>query len=339
MFCMPILLITIFSYALRDYMGGEYGTFQDAKVYYFVSDDGAVLSDFKEIREKLEGLGVCFEQASDYKAACAEVESSKAYGVITIKDGSYDYFRSSFNEPEGAKLVRTLFVQMAGDAAPLEGVEPENHVKRTRIEVNRFEAKNYYTFAGLAFSIMFMGLLVAFMVYDEKEHGTIERIKLSNAGIPGMIFSKVLTGVVCGMVMIGASYLYSRTVLNVNWGDKTGYILLILLCLVLFSATFGCVVGMIGKNKTMCQSMVMMFAMLCGYLGGSITPLYLLENVPVLNWIIKLSPLYYVNRSVTGLYNGIVDEKMAYSILVLVGLTLVLAMVGVSAGKKVGKKA
>ena len=100
---------------------------------------------------------------------------------------------------------------------------------------------------------MFMGLLVAFMVYDEKEHGTIERIKLSNAGIPGMIFSKVLTGVVCGMVMIGASYLYSRTVLHVNWGDKTGYILLILLCLVLFSATFGCVVGMIGKNKTMCQ--------------------------------------------------------------------------------------
>ena len=39
MFCMPLLLITIFSYALRDYMGGEYGTFDDAKLYYYVSDD------------------------------------------------------------------------------------------------------------------------------------------------------------------------------------------------------------------------------------------------------------------------------------------------------------
>ena len=154
-----------------------------------------------------------------------------------------------------------------------------------------------------------------------------------------MIFSKVLTGVLCGMVMIGASYLYSRTVLKVDWGNKTAYILLILLCLVIFSATFGCVVGMIGKNKTICQSMVMMFAMLCGYLGGSITPLYLLENVPVLNWIIKLSPLYYVNRSVTSLYNGIIDEKMTYSILVLCGLTIALVIAGISAGKKVTKKA
>ncbi len=339
MFCMPLLLITIFSYALRDYMGGEYGTFQDAKIFYYVSDGVAVSPSFEKIMEKLEGVGVSFEQTSDHATACAEVEASKAYGVIAIKNGGYDYFRSSFNEPEGAKLVRTLFIQMSGDTVVSQSAASENHVKHTRIEVNRFEAKNYYTFAGLAFSILFMGLLVAFMVYDEKEHGTIERIKLSNAGIPGMIFSKVLTGVACGMVMIGASYLYSRTVLNVNWGDKAGYILLILLCLVIFSAAFGCVVGMIGKNKTMCQSMVMMFAMLCGYLGGSITPLYLLENVPVLNRIIQLSPLYYVNRSVISLYNGIVDEKMLYSILVLGGLTVALAIAGISAGKEVGKKA
>ena len=47
MFCMPLLLITIFSYALRDYIGGEYGTFQNAKVYYYVEDEGAVLSGFE----------------------------------------------------------------------------------------------------------------------------------------------------------------------------------------------------------------------------------------------------------------------------------------------------
>ena len=339
MFFMPILLITIFSYALRDYMGGKYGTFQDAKVYYFVADSEVSLFEFEIIRNKLESMGVYFEQVSDYEKACAEVESCKAYGVITINEGGYEYFRSSFNEPEGGKLFRTLFIQMAESETVSDDANAVNYIKRTHIEVNRFEAKNYYTFAGLAFSIMFMGLLVAFMVFDEKEHGTIERIKLSNAGVPGMIFSKVLTGILCGTVMIGASYIYSRTVLNVDWGNKIGYIFLILLLLVIFSATFGCYVGLIGKNKTMCQSMVMMFAMLCGYLGGSITPLYLLENVPVLCWIIKLSPLYYVNRSVTGLYNGIVDEKMTYSMLVLTGLTILLAVAGVSSGKKVAKKA
>jgi len=347
---MPVILITIFSYALRDYMGGSYGTFDNAKVLYLVKDS-AQLSSFENIKASLESLGVTFEEITDYEVACKDVEASKAYGVITLEKEGFSYFRSSFNEPEGGKLVRTLFVQMAGDSVIINGDdsvsidkdesvteisgETKSYVKKLKLNVQHFESKNYYTFAGLSFSIMFMGLLVAFMVYDEKEHGTIERIRLSNAGIPTMIFSKVLTGVLCGIVMITTSYIYSTTVLKVNWGEKAGYILIILICLVLFSAVFGCVVGLLGKNKTMCQSMVMMFAMLCGYLGGSITPLYLLESIPVLNWIIKASPLYYVNRAVTSLYNGIVDEKLKYSILVLGGLTIGLVFAGIGVGKKV----
>lgn len=114
--------------------------------------------------------------------------------------------------------------------------------------------------------------------------------------------------------MIATSFAYSRVVLKVNWGNKAGYIVLVLLCLVIFSAVFGCVVGLWGKNRTMCQSSVLMFSMLCGYLGGSITPLYLLENMPVLKFIIKISPLYYTNRAIISLYNGTLDEKTIYCI-------------------------
>jgi ABC-2 type transport system permease protein len=340
MFLMPILLITVFSFALRDYMGGEYGTFDDGRVFYYMEESSGCEEDFENIRTVIsDKLGVRFEQVSDYEAACRDTESGKAYGVIRVSREGFDYFRSSFNEPEGGKLVRSLFVQMAGIPVNTDETDSSLYVNRIRLETNKFESKNYYTFAGLAFSILFMALLVAFMVYDEREHGTIERIRLSNAGIPGMILSKALTGVMCGIVMIGASYLYSRIVLKVNWGEKTVYIIAILLCLVVFSSAFGCVIGLIGKNKTMCQSMVMMFSMLCGYLGGSITPLYLLENVSVLNWIIRLSPLYYVNRAVTSLYNGIVDEKTTYSILVLTTLTILLIIAGIGAGKKVRCKA
>ena len=339
MFLMPILLITVFSFALRDYMGGEYGTFDDGRVFYYVEGITGYEEEFESISTRIsDSLGIDFEQVSDYEKACRDTESGKAYGVIRITDDGFDYFRSSFNEPEGGKIVRTVFVQMAGDHVYNDEAYPVTYVSRIRLEVNRFESKNYYTFAGLAFSILFMALLVAFMVYDEREYGTIERIRLSNAGISGMILSKALTGIICGMVMIGASYLYSRIVLKVNWGEKAVYIIAILSVLVVFSSTFGCVIGLIGKNRTMCQSMVMMFSMLCGYLGGSITPLYLLENVPVLNWIIRLSPLYYVNRAVTSLYNGIVDEKTAYSILVLSGLTVLLVMAGIGTGKKVRGK-
>ncbi len=341
MFVMPLLLITIFSFALRDYISADYGTFNDGHVYYFLSGQNATRSEeFEKISTKIsDAIGISFEQVYDYELACRRVESSEAYGVITVKDDGYDYFRSPFNEPEGGKLARTLFCQMADNYAA--GIESQSipAINTVRIEVNKLDSKNYYTFAGLAFSIMFMGLLVAFMVYDEKEFGTIERIKLGGAGIPSMVISKVLTGVICGLVMIAASFAYSRTVLKVDWGNKAGYIVTVLLCLVIFSAVFGCVVGLWGKNRTMCQSSVLMFSMLCGYLGGSITPLYLLENMPVLRFIIKISPLYYTNRAIISLYNGIIDEKTTYSILVLLGLTLAFTILGIRLGKKVTKKA
>ncbi|MCR4788873.1 MAG: ABC transporter permease, partial [Lachnospiraceae bacterium] len=284
MFVMPLLLISIFSFALRDYISADYGTFDDGRVYYYLSaQNEARIGEFEEIKEKMTGaIGISFEQVYDYEEACCRVESSEAYGVITIKDDGYDYFRSTFNEPEGGKLARTLFSQIADNYAA--GIESQSSpaINKVRVEVNKLDSRNYYTFAGLAFSIIFMGLLVAFMVYDEKEFGTIERIKLGGAGISSMVISKVLTGVVCGLVMIATSFAYSRTVLKVDWGNKAGYIVTVLLCLVIFSAVFGCVVGLWGKNRTMCQSSVLMFSMLCGYLGGSITPLYLLENMPVL---------------------------------------------------------
>ena len=343
-FLMPILLISVFSFALRDYIKADYKTFENGKVFFYTDNvNSDEISEFNMIKEKLEQVtGVSFEQIYDYEKACADVEKSLGYGVITIKKEGYDYFRSTFNEPEGGKLFRTLFEQLANNSMTMQentaGIKKNAVINKTRLQLNRLDSKNYYTFAGLAFSILFMGLLVAFMVYDEKEYGTIERIRLSNAGIPAMVMSKVLTGVISGSIMIVVSYLFSSIVLKVRWGENTGLIMIVLLCLVIFAAVFGCVVGLIGKNKTICQSTVLMFSMICGYLGGSITPLYLLENVPILNWIVKISPLYWTNRAISSLYNGIVDEKTVYSICVLGGLVVVLIVIGINAGRKVTKR-
>ena len=93
------------------------------------------------------------------------------------------------------------------------------------------------------------------------------------------------------------------------------------------SSTFGAVVGSFAPNKSMCQSTVMMTTMLCGYLGGAITPLYLLENMPILGYIVKISPLYWTNQSMTYLYNGVVNSKFGITISVLLGLTALLLIV------------
>ena len=95
----------------------------------------------------------------------------------------------------------------------------------------------------------------------------------------------------------------------------------------MYSAVFGSVVGMIAKNKSMCQSTVLMVSMLCAYLGGSVTPLYLLENMLVLKFIIRISPLYHLNRAVTALSNNILDRNTLYTVLVLSGLSAFMLIV------------
>ncbi|MBR0483342.1 MAG: ABC transporter permease [Oscillospiraceae bacterium] len=321
MFFLPILLISIFSFALGDYVKAEYGTFNGGRVLFIDEGVSPEMSEkFARIKEQIsDATGVVFEQVTDIPTAKKQVESSEAFGLITVTGQGFDYFRSEFNEPEGAKTVRSLFLQMAEGNISNTASQKIQHIT---LKADRPDAKKYYTFSGLAFSILFMGLLVAHSVFDEKAYGTITRIQLSRAGIGVMLLCKVLTGILCGSVQILSAFVFSSLVLGVKWGGKTALIFLLLLMLVLYSAVFGAVVGNLAKNKSMCQSAVLMVSMLCGYLGGSVTPLYLLENMPVLNIIIKLSPLYHLNRAVTALSNGILDRSTFYTVLVLTGLSV-----------------
>jgi ABC-2 type transport system permease protein len=321
MFLLPILLISIFSFALGDYVKAEYGTFKNGEVLYFEENaPPEMLERFAMISDKINSAtGVVFEQVADIQSAKKQVESSEAYGLITVTDSGFDYFRSEFNEPEGGRTVRSLFTQMAvGNISSIENQK----IQHITLKADKPDAKKYYTFSGLAFSILFMGLLVGYSVFDEKAYGTITRIQLSRAGI------------LCGCVQIVSSFVFSFLVLGVEWGGKTGWIFLLLLMLVLYSAVFGAVIGMLSKNKSMCQSTVLMISMLSGYLGGSVTPLYLLENMPVLNVIVKISPLYHLNRAVTALSNGILDRNTLYTVLVLTGLSAFMLILFALTGSK-----
>ncbi len=175
MFLLPILLISIFSFALGDSVKAEYGIFENGRVLYFDENAPAEITErFALITDKItSATGVEFESVSDVQAAKKQVESSEAFGLITVTDKGFDYFRSEFNEPEGGRTVRSLFAQMAaGNIGNTDG----RKIQHITLEADKPDAKKYYTFSGLAFSILFMGLLVGYSVFDEKAYGTITRI-------------------------------------------------------------------------------------------------------------------------------------------------------------------
>lgn len=335
MIVLPIIFIGLFSVALKDYIGADYGTFEDGNVFYYVEDDGTYLERFGVICDKLtEATGVTFTEVSDLADAKDRVEASEGYGVITIKADGYDYYRSPYNETEGGKLLRTMFVQLAGlSGETLESypVLVENVID---IKVSDVDSNAYYTFSALAFTLMMLSVGVSLSIYNERESQAIVRYRISKAGIWGMYGIKIVVGMFAGLIQIGVSFLFSTLALGVKWGDKIGYMLLLLMLNNLFAVLLAMLLGIRGKNKSMSQDTVLIITMLSAYLGGSITPIYILENIKILRFIVRISPLYWTNQALISLYNGVLDKKTLYSALVLLMLSAILAIVIVLGEKK-----
>ena len=100
---LPLLIILIFGFSIKQFLAADFGTFDDCRVYYY--NDGAaeeMLGRFDSVSQRItEATGAEFIEVFDRNEAMKNVDRSKAVGVITISENGFDYYRSTFNEPYG----------------------------------------------------------------------------------------------------------------------------------------------------------------------------------------------------------------------------------------------
>lgn len=332
-FALPILLILLMSSALDGYMSTDFHTFDDGKVYYYYEDKTGATTEKLAAFETLlhKATGIVMQEVWDYVQGEKDVNSSKAFGIIKISGDNMSYYRSPYNETEGGRIVHSLFEQVIGkDMTALN-----DSVRVTTLETTPVDSASYATFTYLAFVILFIALMTGHSVNDERTYGTITRIKISKAGINALLLSKVILGVFIGILQIVTVWAFSTLVLGINWGSNAPVMFVVLLCLVVMSSIFGVVIGMISKNKAIADNTVLMTVMLSGYIGGALSPVYLLENGGILNQIVKISPLYWTGRSLTNLYVNIMDVTTYASIGVSAGLTVLFLLIYKLQTKKV----
>ncbi|MCM1159100.1 MAG: ABC transporter permease [Bacteroidales bacterium] len=334
LFLLPVIFVTFFSFALENYIDSDYDTFEDGKIFYCTENaDAGHLEKFTEISKKIaSSTGVAFEEVSDFEAAKTDVEQSKAFAVINITADGFDYFRSEFNEPVGGEITRSMFLQLSDRYGNPSG---EVMIMENNMNIKKTTSKIYYTFAAAAFLILFMAFLTSMSIIEEKELGTDIRIRISSVGNGGVLFAKALTSVCGGIAEIIIIYLYSSLVLGVRWDGNLPLIFMLLLLLIVFSTSLGIMIGTFCKSKTVAQETSLVTGMMCGYLGGSITPAYLMENMPIMCYVIKLSPLYWTNKALISLYNDIVDKNTAYSAIVLAVLSMICIVLTLKKNKEV----
>jgi ABC-2 type transport system permease protein len=319
----PVLLILIMGFTMKNYMSSDFNTFDDGIVLYV--NDGAsadMLKKFGEISSQItEKTGVEFNETDDFSAAKKDVESSKAFGAVRITENKFDYFRSSFNETEGGEIVRSLFTELSQS-----DLKSTVAVTNTVLDIKRPDSSVYYTFSGLSLAILLMGAVIAGSYSKDRTADVFDRISLSTAGRKTMILSKLCSGIVCGAIQILLALVVSTLVFDIKWEYNLGLIILVYFVLVIFASSLGSLVGVVFKNSVVSISIVEIVAMLSGYLGGSITPVYLLEGMPIIKYLVKISPVYRTSQSLSNLYNDIVDEKTYKCIAVLMVLSAVLIL-------------
>ncbi|MFT3984053.1 MAG: ABC transporter permease [Lachnospiraceae bacterium] len=319
-FALPILLILLMSSALDGYMSTHFHTFRDGKVYYYyekqTDSNTRQLSEFETVLR--EAAGVIMQEVPDYEAGVKSVNRSEALGIIKVSNNSMNYYRSPYNETEGGKIVHSLFEQSIGKNLNARTAS----INIVELETPPVDSTSYATFTYLSFVIMFIALMTGHSINDERLYGTIERIKISKAGLSVLLLSKIILGVFIGILQIATVWAFSAFILNVNWGPYLPVMFLVLFCLTVMMSVFGVVIGMVSANKAIADNTILMTVMMCGYVGGALSPIYLLENSNILNQIIKISPLYWTGRSLTNLYVNIIDVNTYASIGVSLGLTL-----------------
>lgn len=322
MFLIPIVLIVLMSYSLDRYMEGNVGTFQDGRILYMVNTENQHMNQFTIFKEQISSdTGVQFEEIHSYGDGVERVNRQEAYAVISIHEQGYDYYRSPYNEDLGGKLIRTAFEQTIAFITTDTNTPV---VTTTVLEGNTVNSFAYFTFSGLGLIMLYISSIIAHSVSNEKELRTLERIKLAKVDDRLMLVSKIVFGVLIGVMQIAEVYVFSSFILDVHWGSNKPLMISVLLSLAVFSSTLGAIVGIAIKNKLLINNLVLMLVVLIGFLGGAFSPISMLENIPVVSTIIRGSPLYWSNQALTYLYSGTIDSSVWIAMAVCFGSSLLL---------------
>ncbi len=161
---------------------------------------------------------------------------------------------------------------------------------------NEFTSYEYYSIVTIPFCLSMGIISVAYATNDEKRMRTSCRYIIAPISKFTLIISKFLsctiTLTICSILVL----IFVQLVFNLPIGNNVIYIILLLLCQSVAITGIGLYCGLGSKNFATIQNFINLPIIAFGFLGGTFFPISSLN--PVLSFIINLSPLTWINRSI-----------------------------------------
>ncbi|MEW9076809.1 ABC transporter permease [Terrisporobacter glycolicus] len=346
MFIFPIILIFIMGKSLNGPVSMDKNIFNNKIIYYRVNtpiENEVDLQRFYDFMIHFEkNTNVNFIENNNYKKATNDVNNNKAICFMDIYDNDINYFRNKKIESTESIIFRNLYEQYMKKYTFLQSIYKSNTekikdvldydikiwLKDESIDQKQVNAFTYYTFAELILIILYISNLTSVSMYKGEYLHTITKIERYKKKKINILLSKIVFGIVIGILQIIIVYITSTKFFDVSWGENLLYIFMVLISLIIFSSILGIFMATIFSNKKTCYMVNNILIIIMGFLGGSYVPICLVKSERITSFLSKIIPSYWANISILSLSYDIKTKYYIFSICISLSLSLLMLILG-----------
>ncbi|MBS6600949.1 MAG: ABC transporter permease [Clostridium sp.] len=354
LFLFPVILITTLSFGLKSLMENTSDKIFEGDenniVYYSLKEESIYKDGFLNFIDALKDeINVNFKETNSLEKVKKEIDNYEAYGFIEVNKEGFKYYSPKNGEKIRGKILRSIFETSLNEFSVYNTIgkfNPENlkniiksskdkYIKEDSTgKLRNITSSEYYTFAELALIILYVSTTVGESIIKEKELKTINRIRLSKAKESNILFSKLSLGFLVAVIQILIVYIYSSLVLKVDWGENTLKFLAIFIVFGIFVSSLGLIFGMLCKKESSLSGILNAIIIVMCILGGCYTPISIIIQIPILNKLMVISPVYWINTAISSMLCSIKTNAYYISLIIPLTLSIIMLVISLLLGKR-----
>ena len=345
---LPILLIAVLSSAFSKVLNKNY-KIEPFTVGYSLEKGSKIENSFQSFITGFKEAHITLLEMSKDKAL-KEFKDEKLTAYIELNDDKYTIYKkdgfdintsifensisSAMYIYDGNKALMGYLMekglQVKSDSGNTVGYK--NFVKVETLKVEPVPSSIvYYGITEIVYVIWFGMIAVSIVINNERRYGVNNRIELTNVGSLTLFFGKLIPAVLALSIQIGIAAVTSTILMDINWGTSPLLSIAIIFLEIIAATSIGLLISLIIKNQALVNVIIFISTFFFGFIGGSFQT-YMYNFVG--DNLAKVSPLYYINRTLVELSTKGYSDYTEKCILLLLVIAVVSIIIGATATAK-----
>lgn len=311
MLATPVLLMLILGTALSGNFNGTAAMEPIRVLYAFDGASKVAEEKWTAFLGEAEASGAVFEEIQTGTDGIREVENGNYTGYAVIRGSEGIAYYGNENKETESRLAEGLlmsFTESYNLVQALAGSSSQDRLKDKYVTGSQVEAAkkpgglDYYAVAVTTMIILYSALTAGQLIETERIRHTDIRL-LASPATKGDIFA----GKILGMLAVNGIFVVlimavSKLMFQVNWGDRPGVVLIVLLTEVVFALSLGLAFGYVFKGNA-AGSVLMIIIQAAAFFGGSYAPVD--QTTGFMHALARYSPLQWSNDAILQvIYEG-----------------------------------